>query len=462
MPRRRNGASSSGQSYHSQLRQAMSQFLPHSGLPLLCNDGRVRWTSRLMAMTAVFMVWSPCRTLLDRLAEARQAVVRIYPTRRRPGRSHEGFSKALARHGTLILAALADHWRRCVRQIAGRCWEEYGWVVFGVDGTTFDCPRTAANERVLGLTGWNSQGPPQQRLTCLFHVASGLLWSWVRGGFKQSSERCQLRQMLPLLPENSLLLTDAGFHGYDMVRLLLDRGGSFLMRVGGNMKLLTKLGYAVREQKQTVYLWPLAQQGRAPRKKPWRHRKGIEPPLVLRLIRLTDSKGRPMCLLTNVLKKKRLSDSAAARLYRLRWGVEVMWRDLKQTMGHRKMLSGSPERVAAELDWTMAGQWLLQLISVARMMESKQPPRQYSPAESLRVLRRAMSGRQEKRRSLKTELREAVMDDYRRRRPKQARHILPKQPHGPLGVPVARMATRAEKQLAQRLLAHPPPEPLAA
>jgi hypothetical protein len=440
----------------------MSQFLPHSGLPLLSGDARVRWTSRLLAMTAIFMVWSPCRTLLDRLAEARQAVVRIYPTRRRPGRSHEGFSKALARHGTRVLEALAVHWRRCVRQVAGRCWEEYGWVVFGVDGTTFDCPRTGANEHAFGLTGWNSQGRPQQRLTCLFHVASGLLWSWARDGAKQSSERCQLRRMLPLLPGNSLLLADAGFHGYDMMRLLLDRGGSFLMRVGSNVKLLTKLGYAVRERKQTVYLWPLAQQGRAARKKQWRHREGIEPPLVLRLIRLNDSKGRSMCLLTNVLEKKRLGDSAAARLYRLRWGVEVMWRDLKQTMGHRKMLSGSPERAAAELDWTMAGQWLLQLMSVHRMTESKQMPRRYSPAESLRVLRGAMSGRQKKRRSLKSELKEAVMDKYRRRAPKQARHINPKQAHLPPGEPLARMATRAERQLAQRLLSHPPPESLAA
>jgi Transposase DDE domain len=462
MPRRRNGASSGGQSYHPQLRQAMSQFLPHQGLPLLSGDGRVRWTSRLLAMVAIFMVWSPCRTLIDRLANARDTVVGIYPTRRRPGRSHEGFSKALARHGAVILAALADHWRSCVRELASGFWKEYGWVLFGVDGSIFDCPRTAANEQAFGSSG-RRNGGPQQLVTCLFHVTSGLIWCWRRGGVKENSERRQLRQMLHLLPPNAMVLADAGFHGYDLSRLLLRQGSSFLMRVGNNVSLITQLGYAVREWKDTVYLWPPQQRKRAGCKGPiGKHLDGVRPPLVLRLIRLKDAKGRPICLLTNVLEKSRLSNAAAARMYRLRWGIEVMWRGLKQTMGHHKMLSGTPERAASELDWAMAGLWMLQLISVRRMVESGRLPRRYSPASSLRVLRQAMNGRRHERRSLKIQLNEAVMDEYQRCRSKKARNNMHKRPQHPPGEPVARMATRAERRLAQRILDHPPPNSLAA
>jgi hypothetical protein len=440
----------------------MSQFLPHQGLPLLSDDGRVRWTGRLLAMTAILMAWSSGRTLMDRLAEARQTIVGIYPTRRRPGRSHEGFSKAMARHGTVILAGLTDYWRRCVRQIARGCWEEYGWVLFGVDGSTFDSPRTRANEKAFGSSG-RSNGGPQQLVTCLFHVTSGLIWCWMRGAVKENSERRQLRRMLPLLPANAMLLADAGFHGYDLLRLVLDQGGSFLMRVGNNVSLIRKLGYAVREGKQTVYLWPLQQQGRASQK--GRMQKPLEdvvPPLVLRLIRLKDAKGRPICLLTNVLEKNRLSDAAAARMYRLRWGIEVMWRGLKQTMGHHKMLSGSPEHAASELDWAMAGLWMLQLISVRRMVESGQLPRRHSPASSLRVLREAMQGRQRPRRGLKAALSQAVRDEYCRHGSKQARNNMHKRPQTLPGEPVARMATCEEKWLAQWILDHPPPNSLAA
>lgn len=468
MPRRPNGASSSCQSYPRQLREAMSEFFPHSGLPLLSGDGRVRWTARLLAMVALFMVWSPGRTLKDRLADARNTVARIYPTRRRPGRSHEGFSKALARDGAGVLAALSDHWRRCARRVADGCWSQGRWALFGVDGSLFNCPRTKANEKAFGASG-RSNGGPQQLVTCLFHVVSGLIWCWERGPVQKNSERRQFRQMLHLLPPNAMVLADAGFHGYDLVRLLLNQGGSFLIRVGGNVTLLRKLGYAVKEHRQTVYLWPLQQQGRIGSRKgagsnARRRTKGknIEAPLVLRLIRLKDNKGRPVCLLTNVLEKSRLSDAAAEGMYRLRWGIEVMWRGLKQTMGHHKMLSGAPHRAAAELDWAMAGLWMLQLISVKRMVDSGQLPRRYSPAESLRVLRQAMSGRRHNRRSLKDELTDAVMDEYCRRRPKQARNNMHKRPQSPPGEPVARMATNAEKRLAQRILNHPPPNSLAA
>jgi hypothetical protein len=462
MLRRGNGGSSSSPSYHWQLRQAMSQFLPHQGLPLLSADRRVRWTGRLLAMGAVFMAWGAGRTLIDRLEEAWQAVVGIYPTRRRPGRSPEGFSKALARAGPALLAALAEYWRGCVRQLARGCWDEGGWVVFGVDGSIFDCPRTAANEKGFGVSGRNKSGP-QQRLTCLFHLASGLLWSWVRGGVRGEGERSQLRRMLPLLPKNALVLADAGFHGYDLLQSLLGQGSSFLVRVGGNVTLLRKLGYAAKERKNTVYLWPLAKQGRAGRKgKRRKNRRGVGLPMVLRLIRLRDSKGRPVCLLSNVLEKSRLGDAAAARMYRLRWGIEVMWRDLKQTMGHRKMLSGSPERAAAELDWAMAGLWMMQLICVRQSVDSGRLPKSYSPASSLRVLRQAMSGKRKNRRRLRTELTEAVPDSYRRHRPKRARNYPHLRPQRPPGEPLARMASDAEKRLAQRILAEPPPKSLAA
>ncbi len=113
----------------------------------------------------------------------------------------------------------------------------------------------------------------------------------------------------------------------------------------------------------------------------------MKPPLVLRLIRLKEATGQTVCLLTNQ-GPERLSDALAARIYKLRWGIEVMWRDLKQTMSHHKTLGTSPGRVQAELDWALAGLWMLQLISVERMIASKQLPHRYSPASSLRVLRR--------------------------------------------------------------------------
>ena len=74
MSRRHVGGPSAAESYKLELRDAISRFLPHQGLPLLTGDGRVRWTSRLLAITAILTVWGAGPTLLDRFALARAAV----------------------------------------------------------------------------------------------------------------------------------------------------------------------------------------------------------------------------------------------------------------------------------------------------------------------------------------------------------------------------------------------------
>lgn len=460
MSRRRKGGPSTAESYRLELGDAMSRFLPHQGLPLLTDDGRVRWTSRLLAMTAILVAWSPSPTLLDRFAQARSAVVDMYRTRRRPGGSVEGLFKALANHSHSVLSVLCEHWRRCVLQLARDYWTVEGWAMFGVDGSKFDCSRTAANEGGFGVSGKNNSGP-QQLLTCLFHVASGMLWAWRRDGIQGEGERSQLKKMLDLLPANAMLLADAGFTGYELLKALIDRGNSFLIRVGANVTLIQKLGYAMVEGKQTVYLWPLDQQRRNRRSMP-KSLRNMGMPLVLRLIELKDAKGKPVFLLTNVLQSSKLSDRAAARMYRLRWGIEVMWRGLKQTMGHHKLLSKTPRRAEVELDWAMAGLWMLQLLGGSKMIQAGRSPRCHSPAKTLRVLRGALSGRRRKRKSLCMELGVAMKDSYHRTGSKAARHFPKKRPQRPPGRPEARMASAIEKRLIRRILAQPPPNSAAA
>ena len=131
-------------------------------------------------------------------------------------------------------------------------------------------------------------------------------------GIARGSERSHVLSMLRLLPAGALLLGDAGFTGYDLLKALTDGGRWFVIRVGSNVRLLRKLGYAVEEHEGIVYLWP---EGKKKKKQCQ--------PLVLRLIRLVDGRGRGICLLSNVLDRRRLSDQAALKMYRLRWGVGV-------------------------------------------------------------------------------------------------------------------------------------------
>ena len=462
MSRRTSRGSSVEASYKHVRGPAMSAFLPHRGLPLLCLERRVRWSSRMLAVGAVLMAFSGAGALVDRFIQARAALVAMYPTRRRPGATPEGFIKALEEHGQHLLATSRGGLRHgsCVCRVAGAHWKVDGWLLFGVDGSKFDCPRTVANENGFGVSGKGKSGP-QQLLTCLFHVASGLLWGWSSDGVQGRGEPTQLKELLGLLPRDAMLLADAGYTGYHLLRKILNQQNHFLIRVGRNVTLIKSLGYFKREGKQTVYLWPLHRQGRNKRSMPRRMDK-VRPPLTLRLIELQDASGKPIYLLSSVLSRQTLSNAAAAKMYRLRWGVEVMWRGLKQTLDHHKMLGKTHTVASAELNWAMAGLWMLQLLAASDITAAGNSPQNHSPAKALRVIRQTLGGTPRRAQSLRRQLAMATKDTYQRHGSKQPRYRRQKCQKRPPGKPEARMATSIEKQLIQRILEQPPPNSFAA
>jgi len=399
-----------------------------------------RWTARMVALTAVWMAWCSTGSLCDRFASAREVVTGMFPGRRRVGKSYQGFVRALLGFGGGLLEAVRGHLRRRLREICGAYWAREGLPAFAVDGSRMDCPRTEANEEALGCGGRQGTGP-QFWLTTLWHMGTGLPWSW-RVGPSTDAERTHLRLMLGVLPAAALLVADAGFVGYELLREVLDGGRSFLVRVGSNVHLLKELGYVEQEADGTVYLWP-QEQGR----------QGY-PPLTLRLIVL-QRKGRKIYLVTN-LSPTKLGDRQASVLYEMRWGVEVFYRSLKQTLSRRKMLSRAPRQAWAELQWTLVGLKLLGMLSVEQIIASGKDPLSLSVAMALRVVRLAGQDRKPPgsgRGGLQGRLMRAVKDNYRRTGPKAARHWPHKKNEPPAGPPTIRKATQSEVKKAQRIRA---------
>ena len=448
MSRRRIGKPSEDGCYPKQLRSAIRRFLPARGLPLQVPNGKVCWTPRLLVMGAILMSWDKAQTLKDRFESMRQALVQMYPGRKRPGGTYEGFVAALAGASGRMLDQICLCLRQAVQEVAGDYWEYAGWVLFGADGSKVECPMTEANEDGFGCAG-KKKATPQQFITTLYHLSTGLVWAWKRGPAR-SSERGHLLDMLCWLPKRAMLLADAGFTGYQLLKTLMQQGHGFIIRVGSNVRLLTKLGYAMREYEGIVYLWPQNKQGLKDKKGRWRG--PTQDPLVLRLIVLQGGR-QPVYLLTNVLDKAMLPDQLAGKMYRLRWGIELHYRSLKQTLSRRKLLSDCPRHAEVELDWCVVGLWLLGLMSVSQIIESGQCPHCWSVASALRVVRRGMcwgNGRCRRGR-LQAELRAAVKDKYQRHGSKKARHWPHKKTEKPPGAPKIRVANELEVQQAQEL-----------
>jgi hypothetical protein len=446
MSRRTRDVSSSAASYSIDLRQAIGEFLPRSGLGLMSGNDKLRWVPRMLVVAAILMTWDGAELIIDRFEAALRAVRSMWPSRRQPGCTYGGFIKALQRCSPRLLPLLIAENRRHVRRLAEEgpipCWKIGRWIVFGVDGSRVECPMTAANEEAFGIAGKNKTGP-QQFLTTMFHVATGLIWDYRRGNAR-SSERSHLLQMLDTLPPEALLVADAGFTGYDVFGTILGGGRSFLIRVGANVRLLERLGWVCERSGNVVYLWPDKAQ------------KKRMPPLALRLITLPGKGGKRMHLLTNVMDGGLLSDEQAEAIYRKRWGIELVYRSLKQTIGHQRMRCDAPANAAVELDWSVIGLWMLGLLSVSRILQSGGSPYEWSVASSLRVVRRTIRAavpRPTRGRvpTLDQALAAARQDGYTRTGSKKSRHWPHKKRESPPGAPRARNATEAEIQFAAEL-----------
>jgi hypothetical protein len=390
----------------------------------------------MLVIGAVLLGWVAGANLQECFMAAREVVVSMYLSRRRPGETLAGFLDALSNQSAALLSIVVVGLRRMTIRLSGRTWRLGPWVAMGADGSRVECPMTARNEKGLGCAG-KDKTTPQLFVTTLFHVVTGLPWAWIRGR-GDSSERGQLRRMLKELPLRTLLLMDAGFPGYLLLRALMAMGHDFIVRVGRNVNLLKGLGWDVRQDGQTVYLWPK------------NHRK--RPPLVLRLVEVK-TKHKRMYLLTSVLEARQLNDAQVAELYRLRWGIEVMYRTLKRTLKHHKMQSDTPQRAKVELDWYMVGLWMLGLMTLEAMGPRRRVAKRWSAAGALSCVRKAMRNVRQPRRKggLPRQLRNAVQDSYVRTRPKKARHYPRKKTESPAGRPQIRMAKRSETKAAQAL-----------
>jgi hypothetical protein len=397
-----------------------------------------RWTLEYVISLSLLMALAPARTLKDRFTHARHTLVAMYPGRKRPGGTYQGYLKARRKIIGRQRQAIQRHLREQHRRIAGAFWRRDGWLAFSADGTRIEVPRTARNQKAFGCAGRKKTGP-QLSLTSLYHLGTGLPWAW-RIGAGIQSEQTHLHSLAGWLPRGSLLVADAGFTSFDLLRSLVDRGVQILVRMGSNRTLLTGLtDVRTKIQGEVVWLWPTRKQSKCP-------------PLRLRLIRIEQANHTPVYLATSVMDAQALTDQQVGQFYRRRWGHEVFYRSFKRTLEQHKMCSRCPSEARRELEWALLAYLVVGLWSVEALIGAQRDPLCWSVGESLRVVRQAMpnSGGPRGQGRLAVLFRRAFKDSYVRQGSKEARHWPHKKNDPPAGLPKIRPATEKEKRWAKR------------
>jgi hypothetical protein len=401
-----------------------------------------RWQTQPLVLVLLLLTWSCGDSQAERLETAKAACAVCLDKRRRPGRTVQGFEKALARLPLAVLRAVAAGVRRRLQAVFDLAAE--GFVVLGCDGSLLECPRTAELEQRLGDRG-QQHAAPGLWLTALVPLRTGLLWAW-RLGKSTASERLHLAQLLPTLPAGTLLVADAGFNGYGLAQAILQARASFLIRASAKDFLYTE-GLVPRDRWRDgpVLVWPKAAQDKG------------QPPLRLRLIRVHSRKTQhDVWLLTDVLDARRLPAATAARYYRWRWENEGLFRTYKRTLAKVKLTGRTVRLVHREAEGALLGTQLLlaQGVRALPRRTSREAPRRCSPRGVLREIRRELQAASASRRraSLSRRLAQARREQRRRGSAKQKREWPRRVGHKAPKPPQFLMLSDEQKALQEKLL----------
>jgi hypothetical protein len=401
-----------------------------------------RWTMQPLVLCLLVMTWCCGDSQAERFETAKGFVSVCRVKRRRPGKSVQGFQRALMHVPMYVLRLIAAGVRRRLLQLFDL--SQDGFIAFGCDGSSMETPRVEELERRLDPP-LKAHAPAQVWVTALVHLRTGLLWAW-RLGKGYNRERNHLRALLTTLPTKALVVADAGYNGYELAQAMTAKGVSFLIRMSGKDRLYTERpidGSRFKEGK--VLLWTGAAQ------------KAQVPPVPVRLIRIRGKKkGRDVWLLTNVLDRQRLTAEMAGRYYRWRWENEGLFRTFKRTLAKLRLTSRTVRLIHREAEGALLATQLLlaQGVRVIGPGKRKEAPKRCSPRKVLLVIRDVILGRIgiRKQEAYRKRLAKALREARQRKSSKVKRVWQSRTPHKPPKPPRFLTLSEELRTLARNLL----------
>jgi hypothetical protein len=478
--------------------------------------GNTKWTAFGLIFLTLFWAWSSCRDVTKAFTEARYLYKTLFGTDAtiQAINTYQGLMMALVTHSSTFISLLQSIVHSRAAQLQSPYQTVGNWFTLAIDGSRETVPGTKSNEAAFCAENYGQSATaksrrkrkarqkellkertrkekkqvtpknrkkskknqdskptalpvspkseaapqgPQVWITMIWHMGLRLIWTWKLGP-SNSCERTHAKELIKKgkFRKNTLFVADAGYVGYPLWKSIMVNDYHFMVRVGANVHLLWELTeYDITKKGKREYevlCWPKGAQGKG------------EMPLRLRMIRIRLNKKTYAWMLTNVLDKEALTPQMAVKLYKMRWGIEMAFRGLKQTLDMGKLRCGNSKRVLVELDWAIMAMAIIELFALKEQhsKEAKKKnrgkvidPRRRSLAETVQALRwilRTLHEEPEEGEDLVSKLQRAVTDEYERKSSKKPRKRTKNKDKKPLGDPNIRKLNEEERKKLSKIL----------
>lgn len=242
----------------------------------------------------------------------------------------------------------------------------FGRRVFAVDGSKVNVQRSEELEQAFGVP---SDGHcPQVLVSTLFDLVAKVPHDISVAPYG-SCERMELLEKLNRLKAGDVLVLDRGYPSFEMMRILIDEGIDFVMRVP-----IKKYFAAVQE-----FIYSGRDDCHIRLKPPKNSGMLDHAPVDVRALRVLVPNSEPTILLTT-LRRVDFTRTQIAKLYRMRWEVEEFYKLMKsnylgQGQFHAKSAAGVSQEIHAVALFVAITRYLM----AAAAKESKVPYEDLSP-----------------------------------------------------------------------------------
>jgi hypothetical protein len=322
--------------------------------------------------------------VMQRGASCRDAVRRVQAWHLAAGSavSVDGASGGYCQaRGRLPVRVLRAAFEKLVRHGDSRARREDRWLgrtVKVLDGCGLSMPDTDANRAVYPYAGGQKPGCgfPTGQLVGLFSLCTGHLVRFVVSSWK-AHEAPLARQVIGWVHQGEVLLTDRGFCNWALISLFQRKGVDVVMRLHQARKTGTGRVHWRKPQRQGPW-----------EKSLW---KELPKSLTLRVVRfrveVPGFRTDHIAVVTTLLDEAKYPDGAIAGLFRLRWQVELNFRDIKTTLGLDVLRTQTPAMIEKEILLQAITYNLIRLLMLEAARQHDLPPSRLSFKGTVSTLR---------------------------------------------------------------------------
>jgi hypothetical protein len=177
--------------------------------------------------------------------------------------------------------------------------------------------------------------------------------------------------------ENILYIMDLGYTDYDRYKELKDRGDHFVVRVKSNaiIKIIEDLSGKHPEYKGCNLSWVLKEEGGEELDVLVELSNGLH----IRLVRVWEEKANKYyTYLTTLTDNKKWKIQEIRDLYKLRWAIEILFRDIKRVLGCFKIIFRTEIRIKAQIYAALCYYLLIRIFILISAHQNKHEIEQYS------------------------------------------------------------------------------------